>query len=123
MHPKLLATQLVVLLGIASTHWFALEHFLYWHWWWLDILMHTSGGLWIALASVWASLRINMRPAFFTIIVLALLIGTAWEVFEYMNGIAAPPSVYLIDTIGDMFAVLLGAIVGYFATRTFFHRV
>jgi hypothetical protein len=119
---KLLVAQLLVLFLIACVHSIALERFLYWHWWWLDIFMHAGGGVWAALISAWVLIRVGIQPHIVFILALALGVGASWEVFEYVNGIAAPPSLYVVDTIGDMLAVLMGAIAAHLSIRTFFHR-
>ena len=94
-------------------------------WWWVDVVLHTAGGAWIALVFFYAEQRYKldfqrMSPLF--VIVLALgfvmLAGVAWEWFEYgfdyffvKEKIEWRAQRGLPDTMGDLFADFAGGLL------------
>ena len=42
-----------VLIGIALLHICGVFFYLYWHFWWYDIVLHFLGGLWVALMALY----------------------------------------------------------------------
>lgn len=91
--------------------------------WWWDILLHYLGGIWVALSGFWYfyySGIIKNHPRttvdfLITTIVPVLIIGGAWEIFEYVAGITfiLPGEHYEFDTIGDFFVDTAGALTVY----------
>lgn len=101
---------------VAGLHLAAHQFFLYWTFWWYDIMMHGLGGLLIGLLAgwiivfPWRGLPLS-RPLF--IIVLTLAIGVMWEIFEYVIGSPAyysSFSSYALDTIFDILMDTAGAL-------------
>jgi hypothetical protein len=122
MHKQilLLSFAAVVLLGILQ--WFAAEFYLYWIWWWFDYVTHFIGGFAIELFALWFILRImpsawRYDPIQLALIVV-LIVGVGWEIFEYVNGITDSAEGYPLDIAHDMVADLLGAVcAGMIALR------
>lgn len=94
--------------------------------WWWDILLHFLGGIWLAMSGFWLlylSNKVNckksVRNFFIATLVPVFIIGIAWEVFEYVNGITfvLPGEVYEIDTVGDVFVDLAGGLLVYLYHR------
>tara|TARA_B100000745_G_scaffold300483_1_gene254679 strand:- start:875 stop:1252 length:378 start_codon:yes stop_codon:yes gene_type:complete len=102
---------------LAVVHYIALQLFLYWRYWWLDMPMHVIGGVVVALGiftlhdlRLWVPKRyLRLLP----IVLLVLLVAMAWEVYELMIGIPIEQD-YVIDTITDLLMGLLGGALGYF---------
>ena len=109
----------VILLAffISIAHLVALNFYLYFAFWWLDIVMHFLGGLFVALASllVYIAVRkeekLSRRKTALIVLLGIIVIGTSWEVFEYFAGIS-PGNDFVIDTVTDAIMNLLGAGVG-----------
>lgn len=111
-----------LLIGIACVHFVALQWYLYWIYPLLDIPMHFTGGMSIALGA--------QSPLFFTMTrmrlsqvqistLLVLSIGIVWELFEwYFSIVDVTDPGYVFDTGKDLVMDMLGGVVGfYFAQR------
>lgn len=74
-----------------------------------DIILHFLGGLWVALACAWIFTRFGMSFSLWQCVLVAALVGGAWEVYEYAVGM--PPSVFMdyrLDTVKDIILDVLG---------------
>ena len=87
---------------------------------WLDKVMHFLGGFFVAM--FWSGL--TQFPLL--IISLTLLVGVAWEIYEYFLGIyklkrlgTKKYMTEIRDTVEDLFFDLLGAIVWIFILWAF----
>src|SRR3989338_10088082 len=83
---------------------------LYYSIWWFDALMHFLGGLWVALACLYLfPLQNSSANSIFKILLLVLIVGVGWEVFEFVfyDSFASNPF-NPIDTISDVFFDLSG---------------
>lgn len=114
-----LGLSIVVLsLVIAGLHFTANMYYLYWAWWWFDILMHFLGGLFIGLSALWwlrFEVPISIRrffPKFLTTFTVVLIVGIVWEVFEYVVG-AYGASNYVLDTTLDLVMDIAGMLAAY----------
>lgn len=118
------------LLGVM--HLLASIFYFYWTIWWFDNAMHFLGGLSIAFFMLWIIHALgffgNKVPSLLKIILTVFLsvltIGAAWEVFEYIFGIANPSvgQSYARDTAYDLTFDLLGALLaGFYARRPKFY--
>ncbi len=106
---------------IAILHITAINFYLYWDFWWLDLIIHFLGGFWIALLVLWFisfSGYSAYRPRFYgyditwALSILASLgIAILWEVFEFQTGITVMSSRYWGDTLSDIFMGLTGGSV------------
>lgn len=105
----LLASTLLLLQHIA------LAEFLYWRWWWFDILMHFLGGVLIGGLALVTSMTFGINRAF-TFVVLFFAIGVGWEIFERTFGLYRAYG-YFGDTLLDLLMDALGAAVVYSAIK------
>jgi len=120
MHRRTILGISLALLGllIALFQFLANEYYLYWEWWWADILMHFLGGLFIAGSVLWFirfEVPVGLRarvPVFVTTLVLTLLVGIAWEVFEYLTDSASAIN-YTLDTTLDLALDVVGMLAAY----------
>jgi hypothetical protein len=103
---------------LALVHFLAIEFYLYWTYLWLDMPMHLLGGFCVALGvSILSLFRIHLPPHFQTLrwyVIVVLVVGIAWEIFEYVNGISlVEGEVFVIDTVIDLTLDVLGGVLGY----------
>ncbi|MBX2866403.1 hypothetical protein KTR10_00365 [Candidatus Kaiserbacteria bacterium] len=102
---------------LAVVHWSALMLDLYWQYLWLDVPMHALGGAVVALIPfALVTLRVSLperllRPV--PVLVLVLVFGLIWEVFEHATGATFAAKNYVFDTSLDLFLDLIGGYVGY----------
>lgn len=100
----------LVLLGM---HLYAIEHYLYWYYRWLDTPMHILAGAMMGAAVVGVLLR--FRPYAY---IAAIIVGAlGWEYFEYIFKISTGQPDYVWDTIHDILNDVLGATVMYIIAR------
>ena len=104
---------------VAILNYVAIDNFLYWRFWWFDILMHFLGGLLIGLMSLWAYFYSdffkNSKVEKNILIIISLIsvwfIGVGWEIFEILIEPEYFKEGYILDTILDLVMDTLGAIV------------
>lgn len=112
---------------IAALHKLAIVFSWYWTFWWMDVVMHFLGGLWIGLAVIWfcfvsgraqnlSDVMHERWVAFFLAAGAALAVGLGWEVFELKYGIIGvfPDEQIFPDTWHDLVMDTLGGIAAYF---------
>jgi len=101
---------------LAASHYLSLEFYLYWRYLWLDIPMHTLGGMVAALGLfVPYDLQLPLPErwlSFWPAMTFVLIIILSWEVYEVMIGIPIDPT-YIADTLTDILVGLFGGMVGY----------
>ncbi len=95
--------------------------------WYLDDLLHFSGGVWVALFFIYFAFVKNHifgdNTHFFTKLIIILgfvaLVGVLWEFYEYLADVYllkrhplnfAPNPLVLPDTLFDLFLDLLGSV-------------
>lgn len=108
----LFISQFLLVVGLLTVHFFALQNDLYWRYLWLDIPMHFFGGLWAALAVVWLFAWLSRQGTFARVMLAVLAIGIAWEIFEVLIGMTNATN-YTLDTSLDILMDILGGITGY----------
>jgi hypothetical protein len=106
---------------IAGLNLLALKYFLFWRLWWFDIPMHILGGfiigsiaLWLVAYEVPISIRLKINRLLVAILV-TLVIGIAWEIFEYQVGITKGEPGYWFDTVHDVIDDVIGGLMAYLA--------
>ena len=112
----------ITIVIVAMLHFSALQFYLYWRFWWFDLLTHFLGGLWVAISFLWLFFQFgfvnifkndknyNLLVAFFG----SLFVGVFWEIFEYYFGLTAVnASNYVIDTVTDISFGLVGGFAAY----------
>ena len=93
---------------MAVVQQYALEYYWYWTYWWLDIAMHLAGGVVLGLlVTTYGSRR------FVFVLGGVLLIGLAWEAFEFALGLSITEPNFVSDTVVDLVMDLLGAALAY----------
>jgi VanZ family protein len=108
---RLLLSIFFLALIIAVLQQIALAEFLYWRWWWFDVLMHFLGGVLIGGLALLVS-DVLKTPRTLTFIVLLIGIGVGWEIFERLNGLYQEAG-YVVDTVTDLIMDTIGALVVY----------
>ena len=104
---------------LALINALALEFSLYWRYLWLDMPMHFLGGFCVALGygiipffGIRLPRCLETRGAYLGAV---LLVGLAWELFEYVFGISLVNDAgnLISDTSMDLVLDLLGGYIGY----------
>jgi hypothetical protein len=105
--------------GLLVAHLSALHYKLYFFVPWFDLLMHTWGGFlvifgFMMLGSI-GSRRLQLPPVLMWVGLGMVML--AWEVFEYVYGIAGTHPSYVIDTTTDTIVGILGGGLAFLFTR------
>ncbi len=122
---------LVVLITvIAVLNYYAFQNFWYWRIVWFDLVMHFLGGLFVSVSIIWLYLawnRLSLQEAGFRRILFiglagALVVGGAWELFEFGVDYYWQVPIHLktftdlqeshLDTLSDLAFDVIGAIFG-----------
>lgn len=123
----LIALALVATLG--ALHFIAEVFYLYWAIWWFDNVMHLLAGFAGGFVVVWLlSRRYELHKQVFSnfesiliVVISVLVVGVAWEIFEYVNEITQTTESYNLDMSLDLFFDILGAtLAGIFGVKRFF---
>lgn len=110
----------------AALHFLAVEYYLYWAYWWYDVLLHFSVGFTGGLSLYWGFFETGLifkapKTRAFCIVAVTLGVfawGVAWEVFEYAYGITDSHEGYVQDTVNDLILDTSGAVLAaLIATR------
>ncbi len=119
----LLLEFLAVGVAVTLAHYAASQTGLYYAVGAADVAIHFSGGLWIGLAAILVfftsgMVRLPRRDARVVVVVTigsVLAAGLAWEVYEFLAGLA-DPILDRLDTLVDLGMDLLGGVaaLGYF---------
>lgn len=105
----------VLLVAVAALHWIASDLYYYWTVPWYDIMMHFLGGAWVALAALWLlempfSRFFKARVSLTSVVLLSVVVGVLWEVYEIIFGFSDPSAVgYTADTSLDLVMDTIGA--------------
>lgn len=103
---------------VALLQALATAYFLYWEFWWYDVMMHFLGGAFIGASYLWAlyfelPLHSHVRiPVFISAFVVVLGVGIAWEIFEYLTDSYAALN-YTLDTSLDLLMDMAGMMAAY----------
>lgn len=130
---RLLRTLAALVCVIAVFHIAATLFYLYWKFWWYDMLLHFLGGIFIALLVLW----IRFFSGYFGVppiplqhkalrfaLLATLCIGVGWEVFERALGHTWSVEGYWLDTSIDIALDVAGGLVGFlFFKRRYLHHV
>jgi glycopeptide antibiotics resistance protein len=89
---------------VLYLHLIGMEHFLYWRFWWYDVLLHFLGG--VAITSFLFIFTQSWKKALAGLFLIAI----GWEIFEYVLHIAVRAGDdYTLDTIKDLIMDTIGA--------------
>lgn len=114
MNFRLASITLFVLILILILHLFGMYEHLYISYWYYDIILHILGGVGIALSALF----ILKNPRY--IILITIVAGILWELFEAYYGITGAPVgsySHKIDTVKDLVDDTLGALVVYLISK------
>ena len=119
---KFLIRLLLLIFFIFLLDYLAMQFYWYSSIWYLDMLIHFLGGLWLGLALVWLFRikEISFKSIFYLILGV-LLIGVLWEIFEIIiDETITGNSFNTLDTISDIFFDIAG---GSLALLYFFKKL
>lgn len=99
----------------------AVELYLYWTVWWIDMVVHFFGGMWVALISTWfLSLFFSikdwsLKKILFVAICSSIFVGILWELYELYFGMTSLSDgiYYVTDTSSDLLMDTIGGIIGF----------
>lgn len=96
----------------TTLHLTAMRYFLYWHFWWLDVVMHTWGGILIVIAIHMLSTfpHIPVRATYLWVGAVLFVATVSWELFELYFGLFNPIG-YTADTIQDILLAWTGGLL------------
>lgn len=101
----------------------ALADFLYWRFWWYDVMMHFLGGVVNGGFAVWIAARffpnMSRRQLFFVGLAAIAVIGVGWEVFEFFTGQYIDQANVAADTAQDLLMDTLGMIAVWLTLTSF----
>lgn len=100
-----LSLLLGLALVLAIVHNLAYEYFWYWKFWWLDLLMHLGGGVFIAGIVILSGALTRLA----SIVGVVLIFGVAWEVFEFVTKVSYSRA-FVLDTGLDLLMDVIGAV-------------
>lgn len=92
----------------------------------MHFLAGFAGGLvtyWVLAESSWRNWIGEREPSFYvwSVFGAVMIVGVAWEVFEYANGIIDSHEAYPLDVINDLILDGLGALIAsYIGIKKFF---
>jgi hypothetical protein len=108
-----------VFLVLAPSFLYAAAHGYFQTYWWLDIVMHTLGGMWAGYIGAWFAVMMKEKPRLRYFVLGALVLGACVEVLEYFTDFGRNPFMsYPVDTTKDMVVDILGGLfAGYLFRR------
>jgi hypothetical protein len=104
---------------IALLHHSALAFFLYFKYWWFDIVVHFLGGLLVGTIIYWLLSYTSKftsyfrNPSLLLVVLIVLVVGGSWEIFELYAGVLIEEN-YEFDTSVDLVMDALGAAAAFF---------
>jgi hypothetical protein len=114
---SILVLASIALIGVLDAY--ANAFFLYWNFWWFDILMHFLGGFSVGLTSVWllgifkrnVLEIVTTKQIFYIAVSTSIIIGVGWEFFEYFSGTYLGEKKIVFDTVLDLIMDTIGGMV------------
>lgn len=119
---RLLHILALLVCAIAVLHIAATIFYLYWEFWWYDMLLHFLGGMFIGLLVLWLRFFsgyistpafLSARHAFLFTLFWLVVIGIGWEAFERALGHTWSLEGYWLDTSIDVALDIIGGVVGF----------
>ncbi|MDE2071247.1 MAG: hypothetical protein KGI70_00735 [Patescibacteria group bacterium] len=121
------ALALLSALTVGFLYWHGVQDALFWKIGTYYIILHVLGGFavgsWVS-AGLWR-LRAARDKAPLRIMLAALAVGVAWEIFEFITGLSWPDPHYLTKTTGDLLCDVTGGLVAallYGALRSYLYE-
>jgi len=120
---RLVILFLFAALVFAVLHLLATAGYLYWYYWWLDMVMHFYGGILLGLG-VHALCRLKsvpLVPTFTLVFGVIMFAAISWELFEWTTGLSNPIS-YTLDTMQDVVLAFGGGLLAHFILSHLYNR-
>lgn len=118
MRSKLYFLAAFLAIAAAATHALAIHYSLYWSFSWFDFPVHVlASGMVGIVAYLVVSWTLSHRFAPYAAIVLLAVVGISWEVFEYLMGASVVEPGFVLDTLIDAAANLLGGLSGIYLSH------
>jgi len=115
----LLYTALALAVLLALLQAAAIAFYLYWSYWWYDVLMHFLGGLTGGLAAFWVLFHSGLfwrsmpskKTATLATLFCLMTAGVLWEVMEFQYGMLDSFESYPLDVFNDLVLDASGALL------------
>lgn len=109
---NLLKRLALLILFIFAVNFLANKFFWYSSIWYLDMIMHFLGGLWVGLFAFYIFAPENIFPRLILkILLFVLFVGIGWEVYEILvDKVVTQNSFNILDTSSDLFFDLSGGL-------------
>lgn len=110
-------------LFFAIAHFIFIKLFLYWTFWWLDIIMHTWGAA-LIIYTWFLFDKLAIFPKTFSLrlfqpILCLVYLMVGWEVFEYLIGnVAINRGNYILDTTIDIVIGLGSGLITFWLLKS-----
>ena len=113
---KLLIHIIVLMFFIFLTDKAAGKFYWYNSIWYFDMIMHFLGGVWVGLFFIYTlSVDEASLKSLWRVVLLTLLIGVSWEVYEFVvNNMIGRVPFDILDTLSDIFWDVAGGLVSLF---------
>lgn len=113
---RLLFLQLFLISIVAALHLVGTALYLYWVFWWYDMVVHFLASIWVALAALSIALHLGLRRVGLSVFACVVLVSIGWEFFEYHIGAAdlTDRRVFVIDTALDFVVNMVGGFLGFY---------
>ncbi|MDO8594752.1 MAG: hypothetical protein Q7R93_04560 [bacterium] len=128
---RLLSTLAILVCVIAILHILATIFFLYWTFWWYDIILHFLGGIFVGLLVLWLRFfsgyfgtpALPSTTSVLSFVLVATLgIGIGWEAFERLLGHTFSVEGYWFDTNLDVILDFVGSLVAFWFFKSRYMR-
>ena len=123
---KLLKRIAFLIVAISVFNFLAMKFYWYFSIWWLDMLMHLLGGIWLGLGLIFLFKTKDFSIYSIVKITLGVLvIGISWEIFEILVDKATTQNSFnALDTFSDICFAFAGGFISmlYFQKRLLLKR-
>ena len=103
-----LLLPIILLLILTVIHYFGVIYFLYWKYFWFDMVTHFLGGAAVFTFVLTHVKRVVKKDVILKTIMLSMFIYIIWEMFEYAVGVKLLPVDALTDLVVDTFGAIFG---------------
>ncbi len=116
---RLLFLQLFLIGVVAALHVVGTALYLYWMFWWYDMLVHFLASIWVALSAVWITSHLGLKNVGVWVFLCVVMVSVGWEFFEFKIGATdmADTKGFVVDTILDMTVNMIGGFLGLYLGR------
>jgi hypothetical protein len=118
MKKRLIRKALSIVVGLFLFNLLAYQFYWYASIFWYDMVMHTAGGVFLALllgSHFHKQLyKMTMKESIVVLLLGVFIIGLGWEYFEYIVQVIVKPVSFadFADSISDVICDMIGGIIG-----------